>query len=157
MRLTTAKVLLFAFAILTCMRSFGEVVTKCGASSGFDYFYEGGLVKAKDSGWRKSSIEMGNILLTRAGDSYDIIFTDTMKTTSSIDDGGIIVKVIDSKPPLVLLVNYPGVSVETWVFRLDELGKGELTYSQARYNGALISKHSLLKASCDKTVTKEKR
>ncbi|HXC67868.1 MAG TPA: hypothetical protein VN638_10645, partial [Nitrospiraceae bacterium] len=52
---------------------------------------------------------------------------------------------------LVLIVDYPSMNVETYYFRLNQKGKGELTVSQARYGEeARINKHSLMRATCSK-------
>jgi len=111
------------------------------------------LLPRDKAGWQKDGISKGSYLVTRDADGkYDIIFSDAIKQTkSSREDGGDVIVVSKSDDRLVLLVNYPEMNVETWYFRIDSRGGGEVTVSQARYGeDAMINKHSLMRAVCSK-------
>jgi len=130
-----------------------DVVTKCDSPQGYSYFIPGSRVHKKDEGWVQDGISNGSYLVTRDADGqYDIIFTDAVnRTISSREDGGKIIVISESDKQLVLVVAYPEMNVETWYFRINQSGVGELTVSQARYGKeAIINKHSLFKAICSK-------
>lgn len=135
-----------------------QLITRCGESAGHEYYYSGGLVSTKDAGWAVGKISGGQMILMKAGEGYDVLYSDAMgRTASSKEDGANIITVHDVPGSTTLVINYPGISVETWVFRLDASGTGELTYSQARYNGARTSKHNLLRAACSKNSQPPKK
>ena len=99
------------------------------------------------------SILKGSYFLTHDADGkYDIIFSDALnRTISSREDGGNVIVVSKSDNHLVLVVAYPEINVETWHFRIDRSGAGELSTSQTRYgNASIIKKHSLMVATCSK-------
>ena len=131
--------------------AFAEVVTKCEGPEGYSYYLSGSLVSKNKAGWQKDRITKGSYLVTRdASGEYDIIFTDALnRTISSREDGGQIVVVSQSDDRLILVVNYPGMNVETWYFNIDGRGIGNVTVSQARYGAeAFLNKHSLMASVC---------
>jgi len=100
-----------------------SIVTRCIGSEGYSYYAEGPLVKGKDVGWRKDSIENGSYLVTRTGSDYDVIYTDAAnRTVSTREDGGAVLTVADKPGSLVLLSVYSTGLVETWAFHLNESG-----------------------------------
>ncbi len=127
------------------------VVTRCTNPSGHAYFYAGGVVQGKDAGWHKDAITNGQFLLLRDKDGgLDIVFTDAFdQTLSTKGDGGRVLVAQDTQTKVVILVLYPGMSIETWMFALDARGVGHVSVSQARYGDAAVSrKHSLMTADC---------
>ena len=153
MRRSTVLTLLVHLTAPAVAQAQSPVVTRCTAPAGHGYFYPGLLVKGKDAGWQQERIPKGQYLLLRDIDgAYDIVFSDSLnRTISSKGDGGQIIVVNDSGGRLVLLVNYPEMNVETWIFTLDERGTGTATVSQARYGeAALIKKHTLMAAACSR-------
>ncbi len=144
---------LLAFcSVVWASQTNAAVVTRCGASEGYAYMEEGGFVPKNKAGWTKDAITGGSHLLLKDGDNFDIIYTDaTKRTISSREDGGQIIRISESGGTYVILVNYPGKLVETWVFNLDRDGRGVVTFHQARYGDHFpIRKHSVLRASCEK-------
>jgi hypothetical protein len=143
-RYTFAIVLLFFSGT-----SLAEVLATCGASHGHAYYVRGPFVEAKDSGWTEDKISKGTLQLIRSGDDYDVIFTDsTGGTLSAKGDGASTAGSFDDRGNLLLIVMYPGKSVETYVFWFAVKTEKTLTFSQAKY-GAPIAKHSLLQATCE--------
>ena len=138
--------------ILCTTGSNAGVVTSCTELEGYSYFPEGDLVSKKDSGWAKDRITGGRVVVTRTKGEFDIIFTDAAKrTVSSKEDGATIQKLEERPGTLVLLVIYPRVSVETWVFKIDQSGRGYLMMSQQRFGEAvLLRKYALMRADCAK-------
>lgn len=139
--------------VLGISNALADIVTKCDAPKGYSYFIEGKLIQKKEAGWSKDGISNGYFIVTRDKEgSYDIIFNDvTKRTISSREDGGEIVVVSKSNEHLVLVVAYPDLNIETWFFKINQNGMGELSMSQARYgDAATMNKHSLMIASCSK-------
>jgi hypothetical protein len=126
------------------------VLARCLAPSGY-VIYNESVPPGKRTDWQRDQITNGAFLLVKRSDErYDIVFTDaTKRTASSIDDGGQIVVVNDQPGAKVFLVSYPD-SIETWYFKVDSLGRGDVTYSQARYGDSINNKHTLMRASCSK-------
>lgn len=130
-----------------------DVVTNCHSPQGYSYFIAGKIVPTKGAGWKEDGITNGRYLVTRDADGkYDIIYTDAFnRTVSSRADGAAVIVVSTSDNHLVLVVTYPEMSVETWYFRIDGSGAGELMVSQAKYGKEAVSnKHSLMRATCSK-------
>lgn len=79
---------------LDCDAARAEIITRCGASKGYSYFFKGALVPKDKSGWQEDSISGGDILLVKNGKDYDIIYTDALGGTKSARaDGFTIVEV----------------------------------------------------------------
>ena len=149
------KNILISFALLVFGSSdaLADVVTKCDAPQGHAYYFAGSFVPKQKAGWVADRISSGSYLVTRDADGkYDIVYTDaTNRTVSSREDGGNVLVISRKDNYLVLVVNYPEMNVETWYFRINRSGVGELTVSQARYGEeARINKHSLMRATCSK-------
>jgi hypothetical protein len=125
-----------------------DVLATCGASEGHGYYPHSRVVSKEDSGWQRDGISKGSYQLIRSGEDYDIIFTDaTGGTVSSRADGGHVTAVKDGTGNLLVLVIYPGKTVESYIFWFGTHER-TMTYSQARY-GATIPKQSLMRASCE--------
>ena len=140
-----------ALALLSAPALVQSVVTRCVSPSGHAWYSQQPLVPAKSAGWQADKISDGTYFLLRKDDGgFDIIFTDaTKRTISSRDDGAQMVTLRDGGGTVVVLVNYPDMSVETWHFRLNEAGRGDVTVSQARYGErVMVTKHSLMRAEC---------
>ena len=139
--------------VLGASSALADVVTKCNSPQGYTYFIAGAAIPKKEAGWVQDSISKGSYLLTHDADGkYDIIFSDALnRTRSSREDGGNVIVVSQSDDHLVLVVAYPEMNVETWYFRIDRSGAGELSTSQARYGKeSIIKKHSVMIAACSK-------
>ena len=109
------------------------------------------MVPIDKAGWEKDGISGGSILLLREGDEFDIVYTDVFRTVSSKEDGGVVMRMYEGNGTYALLIVYPKTSSETWVFRLNAEGSGELVLQQARYGDAVpIRKFSTMRAVCSK-------
>lgn len=125
-----------------------DVLASCGASDGHGYYPHSAVVGQQDSGWRRAGISKGSFQLISSGDDYDIIFTDaTGGTLSARADGGHVSATRDSRGNILVIVLYPGMTIETYVFWFGTK-EHTVTYSQAKY-GATIPKHSLMRAACE--------
>jgi len=127
-----------------------STITRCGASKGFAWYFESGLVEKRKTGWTKDGVSKGDITLVRDGDEYDIIFTDATGGTSSAKANGAEVLFLGGTRPFVILEAYTktqGLSVFTYTFDLDDHGAGQVVYSATKLNG-LINKAAIYKAEC---------
>jgi hypothetical protein len=142
------RLLLAALLLALTAPSVADVLATCGASDGYGYYPETAVVSKKDSGWQRDGISKGSFQLIMSGDDYDIVFTDASGgTLSARADGGHVSATTESGGNLLVLVLYPGKTLESYVFWFGTKEK-RVTYSQAKY-GAKIAKHSLMEASCD--------
>lgn len=149
MRYHPTAALLFLFVAVASAQE--SIVTRCVAPSGHTYYPIQPLVPAKKAGWNADAIKDGSYLLIRKNsEQFDIIYSDSMnRTVSSIDDGAQVLLIDQSEDQMVFLVLYPKMNVETWYFRIDNRGRGEVTVSQARFGAtAFIQKHGLMRARC---------
>lgn len=128
------------------------VVTRCGSSFGYAWFFEGPFVPPSEAGWGEDQISDGQITLTRDGDQWDIIYTDVTGTRSARADQGQVFYLGDGGTPGFhsVLIAYSGVgagTVEHYLFKLNPDGRGEVAFSTMR-PGGLIQKASILRAEC---------
>lgn len=142
------RVVLGLLLIATVSAASADVLAVCGASDGHAYYLPGGIVSKEDSGWTADGIKVGSFQLIRSGTDYDVIFTDASGgTVSSKGDGGHVIATPDASGNLLVLITYPGKTLESYVFWFAIDTEQTVTYSQAKY-GSKVPKHSLLKASC---------
>ena len=124
----------------------------CGASQGYAYYpMAGRLAESKDGGkWHPDGISQGKLTLIRKGvasGAYEIRYEDASgKITSSSADGGIVLSVGRSGDALAFVVNYPGATVETYMF-VNSTNGPEVVWSQNKY-GSPILKVAAFRAPC---------
>ena len=150
------KRLLLIIAILLLFPSFafGEVITTCGASKGYGYYFEGGIVPKDKSGWSEDSISKGHIILVLEGDGkeFNIYYKDAEMTKSAKEDGGkvLLAHLDENFQTIMILVIYPGQGVvEHYLFRLDGSGNGGVVWGNDKGTN-LMAKGTLFKATCSK-------
>ena len=86
------KRLFVAFALPTLLivqDAAAKIITQCGASEGYGYYFDGSLIDPKDAGWQKDGVEDGGFQLIADddGSNPDIILTDIIGTRSAKGDG----------------------------------------------------------------------
>jgi hypothetical protein len=128
-----------------CAPVSADVVASCGASEGWGYFVPSGLVPKEESGWEKDRISKGSFQLVRRLEEWDIVYTDTIGTTSARATGGQVFGFATKDGDIVVNVLYPH-SFETYVFWLS-LPEPVASYSQAKH-GTAIRKHAVMVAKC---------
>lgn len=120
-----------------------EVVARCGASKGFAYYPEIGLVQAGQGGWKEDGITRGEILLLRDGTEFDVIHTDAAGTRSSKADGARVIGISATDARIIVLVAYPEV-VETYALWFSTR---ELLWTQIKAAG-LVDKAATFRSEC---------
>jgi hypothetical protein len=142
-------ILILCFTVWTS-EAYAKVIAECGSSEGYAYRYN---PPDGTSNWAKDSVSKGNFSLVKEGNKFDIVYTDAMGVNSARNDGGDVLAVNARDGNYVFIVNNPGQTVSTFVFRLRSDGKSEVTWSTARYNSdPQIDKHNVMRASCKSLV-----
>tara|TARA_B100000315_G_C14252058_1_gene440197 strand:- start:146 stop:589 length:444 start_codon:yes stop_codon:yes gene_type:complete len=144
--LSTVIFLSFTLLIMPVSNSFGGVITSCGGSEGYSYFFKNSLNQT--SGWEKDRISKGQIIFTVENEKAEIIYKDIIGTRSASEDGSSVIMTpsIDGHT-LVLVFNK--TFVESYHFHLDANGKGEVAWGSQKF-ATLIPKGSLMVAKCEK-------
>jgi hypothetical protein len=147
-------ILVLVILLLFPFLAFGQVITSCGASKGYSYFFEGGIVPKDKSGWSEDAISKGQMILVleENGKEVNIYYKDAQTTKSAKEDGGKVhlMYIDDNLQTIIILVNYPGNGViEHFMFRLDGKGNGSVVWGTDRTTSR-YAKASLFKASCSK-------
>lgn len=144
MRTTLALMSLF---LLTSAAE-SKVLTRCGGSNGYAYFFQGPLVPKDKAGWQSDGIAGGSIQLIMAGDDFDIVYTDTMGSKSYRAEG-FNVRLVQAKGDLAtLLLTHDGTRViEYYTFQLDSNGHGIVIWGTIRAESA-IAKNSIYHSIC---------
>lgn len=127
-----------------------NIVTVCGASQGYAYFFPGGLVPEAKSGWSKDGITDGRFMLIQDGKEFDLVFTDATKGTKSAKAEGATIILIGGSGPFVILESYSkaeGPSVFVYTFHIDQSGSGNVVWTNTKVNG-LVNKSAIYQASC---------
>lgn len=126
--------------------SSAEILALCGASDGYAYYLPKNLSKPDDAGWTDDAISTGSFQLIRAGEDFDIIYTDTTgHTLSAKGDGGSISGIVTEDGDVVVQVIYERV-IEVYVFWLS-LADPVATFSSAKF-GTIFPKHAVMAAKC---------
>lgn len=80
------------------------IITKCGASKGYAYYFGGQGVPPGKAGWREDGISDGEFELVQSGKALDIVFRDSRGTQSKKAQGFQVFSVPQAKPGFMLVV-----------------------------------------------------
>jgi hypothetical protein len=122
------------------------VLTRCGPSKGYAYYFPTPLVANNQAGWRADGISNGGLQVIVDGQDYDIVFTDAFGTRSARADGFVVMRVPGPRI-LLLSMNLQTGVVEHYLFNLDAAGRGTVLLGSIR-SGEPLPKSSLMKADC---------
>lgn len=151
-RATEAAMVIALIATATTANS--EVITRCGESSGWAYYFEGGLVGPGQGGWREDGISGGSIEVHLVDERPDIVFYDSTGGPYSHADDGAQVYVSsfqetydDGRAFTLVADNRQGGLLETYLFAVNASGSGTVVWSAVRNDG-FLPKASLMTAAC---------
>ena len=132
--------------------SFAQSITRCGASQGFAYNFQGLLVPSEKSGFQEDTISGGSTFLIREKDQYDIVFVDAIGPKSLKEDGFQIVEVPQPRPGFFMLiaVNSESGITQHYLFQLDTTGDGNLVWGSVKGTGGTIAKSNLMHSKCSR-------
>ena len=125
-----------------------KIITQCGASEGYAYYFDGSLIDPKDAGWQKDGVEDGGFQLVADDDGSDpdLILTDIIGTRRSAKGDGANVSHIPGSQPgfYQVLTVYPGSgTLEHYLFHLDAAGNGTVVRGTMRSDGVIQKAASL--------------
>lgn len=104
--------------IFLCTQASSETIISCGESSGYSYFFEGGLIPKNSAGnWEKDRIKGGGISLVDAGEELDLLYKDaSSRLVSTRADGGQVIMLGSHDGIINILVIYPNITSEFFTF-----------------------------------------
>lgn len=121
-----------------------ETIINCGGSTGYSYYFRGGILPPENPGWTTDGINDGAIALTYDGEKADILIKDFFGMTSAAESGARVNIVDVSEQFITVLVNYIGGSKEMYTFDLE---RKVVAWSQHKF-GVLIDKAHTMVGSC---------
>ncbi len=141
--------LLVSALLSTIATAQAAIITKCGVSKGYAYYFGGAAVPPGKAGWQKDGISGGEFQLIQDGKALDIVFNDTRGTQSKKAQGFQVFSVPQPEPGfmLVVAIHSRGV-VEHYLYQLDALGNGSVVWGSLKGSGWPIQKSAIYKATC---------
>lgn len=135
--------------IAPTVASQSAIITKCGSSKGYAYYFGGQAVPPGKAGWQEDGISGGEFQLIQDGKALDIVFTDPRGTKSRKGQGFQVFSVPQREPGfmLVVAIHSRGV-VEHYLYQLDTLGNGSVVWGSLKGGGWPIQKSAIYKATC---------
>ena len=104
-----------------------EIITRCGASSGWRYDLRGPL-NSDQRGWKQDQISKGEFLLIRDGKDVDIVYSDVAGTRSSKADGATMILLPGTEAGTFIVVTGYASAIAHYTFSLDQKGAGEVVW-----------------------------
>jgi len=124
-----------------------ETLFTCGASAGYTYIYEGGLIGKEQAGWSKDAISKGSLSLVKQDDKLDILYIDATKKIHSSRAAGAGVFLIDSDENyFTVLVGYVNAVAELYTF---DIKNKKFSHSVHKYGTQPIIKATTMVGNCD--------
>jgi TPR repeat protein len=119
------------------------VLARCGASSGYSYFFGDPAYKPSGSSWEEDGMSQGNILLVRLGDEWDIQFGDSIGAYGYRQDGASVLPLGQTETMLTV-----GVFGNTYVdlYTFNSTNK-EVAWTSHKI-GTDINKVAIFRADC---------
>lgn len=138
---------LFAFS----SAAFSQELATCKNPEGHSYFFQRGIVQAKESGWTKDKISSGILTLRKiSSEDYDILYVDaTRQVHSPRGEGGVVKLLRAGEQEMTFILFYPGSTIELYTFVQDDTGKGRVSILTSKGGDSLVPyKQSILIANC---------
>ncbi len=138
------KIALLAVLLWAEQPALGQTVITCGASKGYAYFLEQGLIDKSKSGWTTDQLSAGFFALDRKGDKFDILYRDaTEQLKSATSEGARIFLLGENAPNLTVLVVYSEV-FEIYTFDL----QAKVAVWSHHKTGPITAKAATYQAKC---------
>ncbi|WP_147430925.1 hypothetical protein [Oceanibaculum indicum] len=145
---------IFIILIFNSNLANANILTKCGSSEGWAYYFEGGMVPPGQGGWTKDEISGGVIEVHISSGSVDIVFKDAtggVYRHSALGGNVQIINMVrqaDGGSMFIIAVeNSETALLESYLFKLNSFGAGVVLWSSMR-SGGIFPKASLMKAPC---------
>lgn len=134
---------------------FSQELATCKNPEGQSYFFQRGIVQAKESGWTKDKISSGILTLRKiSSEDYDILYVDATKQVHSTKGEGGLVKLLRAGGnEMAFILFYPGSTIELYTFLQDDTGKGRVSILTSKGGDSFVPyKQSMFIANCS-TIT----
>lgn len=116
-------------------------VYACGGSKGHSYFMNG-------EGWQEDGISQGVIVLKRQGSEFDVQHADATGTSFSARGDGATVVGREVDGVVQVVVAYPGMTIETYLFSKPENGRSTLAWTSSKQVSGIADRASVFVSSC---------
>ena len=111
-------ILTFCLAFLSISNVRAEVVASCGASMGYGYYVDNGMIPSDKVGYSEDKISNGVIQLIALNDqSFDIVHIDATGQKLSIAGDGAQLFPLSNGSNIHIVAIYPAGVVENYTFR----------------------------------------
>lgn len=136
---------LIMVVVLTAPIARAEVIASCGASMGYGYYVDNGIIPSEKAGYSEDTITNGVIqLITLSDENFDVVHIDaTGKKLSIVGDGAQLFPLSNGSNIHIIAI-YPAGVVENYTFRV---ATNELTWTKSSFGG-LIDKTSVFRSLC---------
>lgn len=127
--------------------SAASLTVQCGASSGWSYYFAGGLVPQDKAGFTEDGITGGKttLVVDDKGEG-DVLFVDAAGRLGSAKSEGGTVLIFDASKGLNWLLLYPDGTVENYALNLASMKVAIWRNTVGNEN---VAKNSLLVADCE--------
>ena len=129
---------------------YAETIASCEGLKGQSYYPNIGMFTDKDtSGWQDDGISNGKTSVIKNGNSFDILFVDTLgDINSSKDQGAEIRLVMLDQDSFSISSLFLGASVEIYSFWKTKEDNFKYSLTQVKGGSSLIPKNTLLVGDC---------
>ena len=134
-------------ALLFSPHSLAAISVSCGASKGYAYYFEGGLVEKNKSGFTDDGLSGGQFTLTvdakRKGEVLSKDATGALKSATS--QGGVVTVIDAPDNGFNWLILYPDGTLEIYSFNISSM---KVASYRNTVGNALVAKNSLFISDC---------
>jgi len=151
MKKIIVTMLLFFFIVLFSNLSFSKTITQCGESKGISIYLKNGVLGDlggfKDDGFSSSKIVLEAVEDPDSGNTkVDIIFFNRDTPYRASESGPVALINMNPTNGTWMILAVAGTYIDTYLFSLDQNGKGEVVWTNSRSGGT--PKAVLMKAVC---------
>lgn len=115
-------------------------IYSCGKSAGHSYIMDG-------TGWTEDGIANGIIVLRRRGEEFDLLIGDSSGSSFSARDDGAKIFGREDGGAFQVVVVYPALAVETYLFAAPAKGRASLAWTSSKRSG-IADRVSAFVSSC---------
>lgn len=126
-------------AVASAQSTWTDVYT-CGASAGHSYFPNG-------DGWKADGMSKGVVILRKKADQYDLKIGDASGGVFSALEDGARVIAREEAGVIQVLVVYPTMTIETYLFSATSAGRSTLAWTSSKRSG-IADRVSVFVSSC---------
>ena len=144
------KKILLSIIFISSLAINAETIASCEGLKGQSYYPNIGMFTDKDtSGWQDDGISNGKVSVIKNGNSFDILFVDTLGDINSSKDQGAEIRIVMLDQNSFSLTSvFLNASVEIYSFWKTKQDNFKYSLTQVKGGSSLIPKNSLLIGDC---------